>query len=303
MSIQKGLSAAGMVGRLGAIVAVLLVANLAAADIGDAALTFTIAALAWLATRTGRHPRPTRSITTPGMAARPKRSRVDLGKEAVSAQVCISYLYAGEGELACWQAFNSTGAEIGRGRSQASAAALVVSPLAAQKHSATWYSPRCRSPPPRTELDNSEFYVRSITVVYADDTQTSFGGVNTGAAGWAGAVLDGIQLRNPVSGRGRTFRRRAASSSTTRSAAPARGATTRAARSSSPRNSPPPSPGKTSKARSRWRVSRRSSISARGADTASTTRGRSCPAQASRSRKSDGVSGSRLHTRPDTEST
>lgn len=197
MSIQKGFSAAGMVGRLGVIVAVLLVASVAAADIGDGALTFTNVGVGVAGYQSGPESASDEIGFYPGDGGETEALSVDLGKEAVSAQVVLSFLYSGEGELASWQAFSSTGVEVGSGTVSGfsdGTGSFAIGGTAAFRYLVFSALPLASNP---GNLDNSEFYVQSITVVFADHTGTTFGGLNAGAAAWAGAGLSAFNFGTP----------------------------------------------------------------------------------------------------------
>lgn len=206
MSIRKGQSAAGIVGLCGAVLAMLLSAKfVTAAEIGDGTVTFTDVGVGVAGYQSGPQSASNEIGFYPGDGGEAEALAVDLGKDAVSAQIVLSFLFQAEGERAYWQAFNSTGAEVGSGTVSGYAngtGTFAIGGIGPFRYLVFSALPKASNP---DSADNSEFYVQSITVVFADSTQATLGGVNAGAAGWADAGLYAFNFGTPFVDEGGSF--------------------------------------------------------------------------------------------------
>lgn len=202
MNIRKGLSAAGIVGRCGAILALLLIAQLAAADIGDTTVTFTPSGVGVLGTPTyvWGPDEINHDPTTGGSQA----LAVDLGADVVWAEVLISTLRSTGNEVGAqrergfWQAFDGYGLEVGNGEFDGTTlegysgdvGTLVIENVGNFRYLVFTALPYLTPLP--NESDSSDYHVRGIRVGYPDLSTASFGGLNAGQAGWVGVGLYGF---------------------------------------------------------------------------------------------------------------
>ena len=172
----------------------------AGANVGDGTLAFTAGGVGVTGYVSGPSSATNEIGYTPG-SGQTEALAVDLGRDAVSASVVVSWLFLAEGERGAWQAFNAFGQPVGSGTIDGNAltgyssgtGSLAIGGIGSFRYLVFTALPYVN----QGSFDSSEYYVQSILVSYADQSSATFGGAGAGEAAWAGAGLSAFNFGTP----------------------------------------------------------------------------------------------------------
>lgn len=204
-ALERGVGLRGPLRRLAALGLAAALAFTAGAatgsNVGDGTLVFSEGGVGVAGYVSGPSSATNEIGYTPGSGGQTEALAVDLGKDAVSATVVVSWLFLNEGERGAWQAFNAFGQPVGSGTIDGhvltgysnGTGSFAIGGIGSFRYLVFTALPYVN----QGSSDSSEYYVQRITVDYVDQSSATFGGAGAGEAAWAGAGLSAFNFGTP----------------------------------------------------------------------------------------------------------